>query len=174
MSKFGRPGNRSGWLGDFVSGPWGSIPGPGEGLLRGFWTLPRLGVCYTGHGRPKAWISSSRTPKAHRPMTPKAHPDHPLARPTIARIRPQSSRFDNPPGGFLKAVWPDVLGTFGRFWVGFGPVSGQSWARDRYQRFRLEKRCINQPKLARETDSKAILMVWAPEGSLAWCLGVPF
>ncbi len=25
-------------FGDLVSGTWGSIPGPGEGLLRGFWT----------------------------------------------------------------------------------------------------------------------------------------
>ncbi len=25
-------------FGDLVSGPWGSIPGPGEGHLRGFWT----------------------------------------------------------------------------------------------------------------------------------------
>ncbi len=37
LSNFGRPGNRSGCLGDLVSGP-GSIPGPGEGLLRGLWT----------------------------------------------------------------------------------------------------------------------------------------
>ncbi len=25
-------------FGDLVSGPWGSIPGPGEGRLRVFWT----------------------------------------------------------------------------------------------------------------------------------------
>jgi hypothetical protein len=35
LSNFGRRGNRSGWLGDFVSGPTGSILGPGERLLRG-------------------------------------------------------------------------------------------------------------------------------------------
>ena len=53
--------------------------------------------------------------------------------------------------------------------LGFGPVFGQSWARDRYQRPRLEKRCINQRQLARETDSKAD---WVPEGSLAGFWGV--
>ncbi len=29
-------------FGDLVSGPWGSIPGPGEGLLRGFWTPEQI------------------------------------------------------------------------------------------------------------------------------------
>ncbi len=38
--------------------------------------------------------------------------------------------------------------------VGFGSVSGQSWAQDRYERPRLGKSCINQRELARETDSK--------------------
>ncbi len=39
--------------------------------------------------------------------------------------------------------------------VDSGPVFGQSWARDRYQRLRLEILCINKPTLIRETDSKA-------------------
>ena len=38
--------------------------------------------------------------------------------------------------------------------VGFGPVFGQSWARDRYERPRLEKRCIKERKLAHQTQSK--------------------
>jgi hypothetical protein len=29
-------------FGDLVSGPQGSIPGPGEGLLRGSWTPPNI------------------------------------------------------------------------------------------------------------------------------------
>ncbi len=37
----------------------------------------------------------------------------------------------------------------------FGSVLGKSWARDRYERPRLAKRCIDQRKLIRETDSKA-------------------
>jgi hypothetical protein len=37
----------------------------------------------------------------------------------------------------------------------FGSCFGQSWARDRYERPRLEKCCINQRKLYRETDPKA-------------------
>ena len=41
----------------------------------------------------------------------------------------------------------------------FWSVFGQSWAQEPAQRPRLEKRCINQRKLAREIDSKA---VWAP------------
>ena len=36
----------------------------------------------------------------------------------------------------------------------FGPDFGQSWARERAQRPRLEKCYINQRKLARETESK--------------------
>ncbi len=55
--------------------------------------------------------------------------------------------------------------------VGFGPISGQSWARDRYQRPRLEKWYINQRKLSRETDFK---VVWVPEGSLAGFVGDAF
>ncbi len=42
---------------------------------------------------------------------------------------------------------------------GFWPVFGQSWAQERAQRSRLEKRCINQRKLSRGIVSKA---VWAP------------
>ncbi len=34
-------------------------------------------------------------------------------------------------------------------------IFGQSWAQERAQRLRLEKRCMNQRKLAREIDSKA-------------------
>ncbi len=30
--------------GDLVSGPWGSIPGPGEGLLRGLWTPEKIKI----------------------------------------------------------------------------------------------------------------------------------
>ncbi len=43
------------------------------------------------------------------------------------------------------------------FWTGFGPVSGESWARDRFQRPRprLGKCYTNQRKLAREADSEA-------------------
>ncbi len=33
-------------FGDLVPGPWGSIPGPGEGVLRGFWT-PQNNKKYT-------------------------------------------------------------------------------------------------------------------------------
>jgi hypothetical protein len=40
MLNFDRPGSPSGWLWDLVSGHWGSIPGPGEELLKGFWTPP--------------------------------------------------------------------------------------------------------------------------------------
>ncbi len=36
----------------------------------------------------------------------------------------------------------------------FGPVFGQSWAQDRNQRLRLERRCINQPKLVRARGKK--------------------
>jgi hypothetical protein len=39
--------------------------------------------------------------------------------------------------------------------LGFGPVFGQTWAQEPAQRPRLEKRYINQRKLAREIDSKA-------------------
>ncbi len=39
--------------------------------------------------------------------------------------------------------------------VEFGPVSGQSWAADRYQRLRLEKRREHQRKLTRKTNYKA-------------------
>jgi hypothetical protein len=39
--------------------------------------------------------------------------------------------------------------------VGFGPVPSQSWARDRYERPRLAKCCINQRRSTPETDSKA-------------------
>ncbi len=41
--------------------------------------------------------------------------------------------------------------SFGRFWVGFG----QSWARDRYQRPRLETRSKNRLSFIRETETKA-------------------
>ncbi len=57
------------------------------------------------------------------------------------------------------------------FSVGFGPVFGQSGARDRYQRPRLEKRCINQRKLARETDSTLGFLLhgfWAGRESSGW------
>ena len=37
----------------------------------------------------------------------------------------------------------------------FWPIFGQSWAQERAQRPRLEKRYINQRRLAREIDSKA-------------------
>ncbi len=64
--------------------------------------------------------------------------------------------------------------------VGFGSVFGQSWARDRYQRPRLEKRRINQRKLTRETDSKVpktngiLYMVVGPAGNRRfWGLGGP-
>ncbi len=52
---------------------------------------------------------------------------------------------------------PQNFEAVGRFRVGVGvrSVVGQSWARDRHQRPRLAKRCINQRKLTRETDSKA-------------------
>ncbi len=43
----------------------------------------------------------------------------------------------------------------GRIWIGLGSVFGQSWARDRYQRPRLETWCINRRKLTQEPDSKA-------------------
>ncbi len=66
--------------------------------------------------------------------------------------------------GYLKAVWPE----FSPILADLGPVSGQSLARDRYRRPRLEKCCINQQQLARETDSKPD---WVPEGSLAGFLG---
>ncbi len=44
---------------------------------------------------------------------------------------------------------------WGRFSVVFELAFGQSWARDRCQRPRLEKCCKNQPTLTRETDSTA-------------------
>ncbi len=40
--------------------------------------------------------------------------------------------------------------------VDFGLVFGQSWARDRYQRLRLENGTQFIQKLARETDSKTV------------------
>ncbi len=54
-------------------------------------------------------------------------------------------------GRSLEAWILDLDISFGRF----GEVFGHSWARDRYHRPQLEKCCINQQKLARETDSKA-------------------
>ncbi len=36
------------------------------------------------------------------------------------------------------------------------PAFGQSWARDRSQRLRVEEWNIKQPKLSRENDSKAL------------------
>ncbi len=40
--------------------------------------------------------------------------------------------------------------------VDIGPVFGQSWARDRYEPPRLDKWCINQRRIFRETDSMAV------------------
>ena len=45
-----------------------------------------------------------------------------------------------------------------------GPIFGQTWARDRCQRLRLEKCCINQRKVARETGSTVGFLIhdfWA-------------
>ncbi len=43
-----------------------------------------------------------------------------------------------------------------QFWSVFGNTFGYSWAPDRQHGLRLDKWCINQPKLNRETDSKAV------------------
>ena len=40
--------------------------------------------------------------------------------------------------------------------IDLGSFFGQSLARDRYERHRLDKCCINQPKAAREMDCEAI------------------
>ena len=45
--------------------------------------------------------------------------------------------------------------------LGFWSVFGQSWAREPAQRPRLEKRYINQRKLAQEIASRALQKVWA-------------
>ena len=70
--------------------------------------------------------------------------------PAFGPILVRNRRF---PAGFLK-VFGALLAQ-----PSLGPVCGQSWARDRYQRPRLEKRCINQPKLTRKTDYKAISLL---------------
>ncbi len=77
--------------------------------------------------------------------------------------RGTSLRFKGTPKWFFRQVvfWRPVVcwSVLGRCWVSFGSVSGQSWARDRYERPRLGKCCINQRELARETDS---MVFWKP------------
>jgi hypothetical protein len=86
------------------------------------------------------------------------------------------------PAFYYTWVFDMVLGSV---LVGFGPIFGvgfgrcgpsfrQSWARDRYQRPRLEKCFINHRKLAREIDSTLGILIhgfWA--GVNFWGLGGP-
>ncbi len=135
---------------------WGTSP---PSLFEGIGA--RLGPL----GLPKSTISGpifgvDRAPK-HYTYTPFfALYQSPHRSRAVGRCAEGALRGANSPGPSPKVLEPylaseQVTKIYILFFISFWPVFGHSWAQERAQRPRLEKRHRNRRKLAREIDSEA-------------------